>query len=172
MKKRLLFQVLCTLLIVISVKAANSQSVRADSIVSYSIFFESNCFVNLSKSKKPKDILIDVKKGALKLNLQIGCIVNSGSLLFDIYDPNGKKKDGLPLMNTRKSQLDVQEDFFAGKSINPGSRVKYEGTKDSLKLQGHFVREFLNPLPGKWVIKVIPKNVDGKFKIHHIVNMK
>lgn len=172
MRTRVLFPILITMLFVLTIKETNCQSVKVDSIVSYSLFFDLNNFIKISESEKPKDILIDVNKNALKFNLQVGCILNSGSLLFEVYDPNGKKAEVLPLINSKQSQIDVHADFFVGKEMKPNSTVKYEGEDDSLIVHGHFIREFLNPLPGTWVIKVIPQEAEGKFKIHYIVNMK
>ncbi len=176
MKKRLLIPVLLALLITLSTKVAICQSIEADSIMPTSIFFKSSGFVNLTKAEKPKEILIEVKEETIQLNLQIAGIVNSGSLTIDIYDPNGKKQDGLTLLNTKEGLLHIVDDLpykdYETSNKKSKSIQGHQIRTSEEKIEGHVLREFSNPLPGKWVIKIIPKEVDGKFKIHHVINMK
>ncbi len=171
MKKILLYPVLCALLIVLSARVAISQSIETDSIVPFSIFFKSGGFVN-----QPKDVAIQVKQETLKLTVQIGGIINfGGRLSIYIYDPNGKKQDGFSISNTDKDKVTMTMDIVRDKDYDNKqlqSRDSVEKIKNSTKIEGQFLREFTNPLPGKWVIKVGLRNVDDKFKINHIITMK
>ncbi len=177
MKKRLLYSILCALLIIFSASVATSQNIETDSIMSSNDFFNSDDFVNLSKGDKPKDVSFIVEKGTLKLTVQMGSIIKlGGGITFEIFDPNGKKQDEFTLWYMKDMVLaypnNLDKDYVTSNE-QLQSRESFEEIENSSNSKGHFLREFANPLSGKWLITVTPQeNMDGKFKVNHTITTK
>lgn len=191
MKKRLLFSVMCILIVSLSAQVAIGQSTKVDSIMSSSNFFKSGGFTYLAFNDKTKEVPIIVAKETSKLTLQIGSVLKlGGGISFDIFDPNGKKQDGFGMSNTNGRPLKIVDDIpdtdyvvveimdiipdkdYVTTNKQLQAKHTVEKRENSTEMEGQFLREFSNPLTGKWIVKVIPRNKDGKFKVNHIVTMK
>jgi len=178
MRKSFTYSILCVLLIIFSASEATCQIFELDSIIPSSEFFNSEDFVNLSNDDQPKSVFFRVEKGTSKLTLQLGSITNlGGGITFEIFDPNGKKQEEFTLWYMNKMDnvlaypINLDRDY-ATLNENIESSVNFEEIENFSNSKGHFLREFTNPLPGKWQITVTPReDMDGKFKINQIISM-
>lgn len=151
------------------------QSIAADSIMSSKDFFKSGGFKTLTGKSKSEDIIVTVKNQTIELGLQMGGHLESGSIRFVVYDPNGKKRTdvslkrmGNALLHSETTSLSMEANDLPSNNL----KVWQEKQTKTSNIEGIFIKSYVNPMPGKWIIKVIPTYVDGRYKILYVQVMK
>ena len=170
MKQRKIYVALFTIIaFVLCEKESMGQVVVVDSIISNG-FFNPEGLTKISKDTKSKEITIRIEDKTPELKLQIGSQLTAGIIYFTIYDPTGKQRDGLSFKWTDEGDFYIVDDIPNTKSgvWAPGGQ-RTVSPEEGVTTTGIFIAYYKNPIPGKWVIKVSPKQAEGNYKIYQIL---
>ena len=98
--------------------------------------------IELDDSSETEKIKIDVAEDTKNLSFNVYGLVKSGSLTVEVYDPKGNKHGNFSVESQIKASSTAKE-----------------------KVCGQMQRSIKDPVKGKWVIKLIPKNVTGEISM-------
>lgn len=142
MKRFLLFP--CLLIAVFISQSAFTQSSLSDST------FELKRSINLNdKDTETKNITIEVSEKTLAMGLNISCKVLLGNLKIEIYDPKGKKQGEFSVESQYSNKLPLSENDAYNKEV----------------VEGQIEKRISQPIPGQWIIKLIPEKVYASVQI-------
>lgn len=106
-----------------------------------STIFNFHKMIKLDEHTQTEAISIVIEEKTKKFELEIETKVSSGKLTIEIYDSSNKKQGTFAVGN----QLDIA---------------------DSEESKGRITKSLMEPLPGKWKVKVIPINAEGIISIN------
>jgi hypothetical protein len=105
--------------------------------------FNINRIIELKNESDNKEVTIEVNEKECRFNLQINSLATAGEIRVEIYDPEGKK----------------QGNFSVGCEVN---------SKNSNETVNGMISKLIeNPSQGKWKVKILPKNANGKVAINY-----
>lgn len=116
---------------------------------------------DLEDDSQDKEFLIQVNPGTSRLIIRVQAELKSGSLEALIYHPEGRK-DG---------QLSLVADGSEGKSKSSSHSIndKDQETKSKVKVKGrakgNFEKQFSDPEPGTWTVKVKLTHAEGQLEM-------
>ncbi len=105
--------------------------------------------VALTQDSEITEIKINCKENMDHFSISIAGIVYKGNLKIEILNPKGRKIDS----------FDIESHL--SKDIKSQSVTEWEKNK----VFGEIRKSFDNPLPGKWIVKIIPDSVFGDVNI-------
>ena len=101
--------------------------------------------IQLDGSSKIEEIKLDVAEDISCLQIAVNSTIKSGSLTMEIFDPKGDKQ----------GNFSVESQINSSSSSNAKELVC-----------GQLNKTIKEPMKGKWIIKLKPKNVTGDITIH------
>lgn len=114
--------------------------------------FNLNRNIKLQSTSERKEIPLDITSNTVVLKLKIDCQLYYNELSIEIIDPNGKKMGSFTVENMRKHEK--------------GQKATSLEEKYTELVAGQIDKEITNPIKGKWVIQIAPKN-----EVHAEINI-
>lgn len=101
--------------------------------------------IKLEKDSKNEDVILSINQKTKRFELMINSSVSYGKLTLELYDPNNTK----------------QGNFTVGTELNSEKKEI---------VNGNIRKSLVDPLPGDWKIKIIPKDATGMIRIQTAIS--
>ena len=107
-----------------------------------------NRSIRLNGDSKTEELNMMIINKTKYCRVKIRSMIEAGRLTVEIYDPSGEKHGN----------------FSVGSQINPEGPKKGKQGKEE-RVHGEINKNFKNPTPGKWKIRIIPTKAKGRLFI-------
>lgn len=147
MKKIVLFSIIAFGFLTLNVLPSAGQISSSDGLSRTN--FTLNRKVALMQESETKEIKVNCKENLNVFDMVIEASIYKGNLKIEIFNPKGKKIDS----------FDIESSIL--KDTKSQTLTEWE----SNMVTGQIHKSFENPLPGNWIVKIIPDEVFGDVNI-------
>ena len=109
----------------------------------------------LNEDSQSQDIIINVLDENSIININVRGRIKSGKLNLEVYDPTGKR-----LRNVSLNSEDISNEFI--EYITKETKISLS---DNESIIGQTRVTDNSPIPGEWIIKIIPEKSIGQIDI-------